>query len=252
MHLTRRKASAGLLVPQENPPATLCDMSDPSAAKKAAANAAADLVKTGMSLGLGSGSTFLFVLDRLAERIQQEGLEVRGTPTSLQTAQEAERRGIPLVDLNDVERLDLAIDGADEIDPQKRMIKGGGAALMREKLVAAAAREMVVIVDESKLVPVLGSGFALPVEVLPFGWRHTERHIASTGCSTELRMRDNEPLKTDNGNYIIDCKYEAIDDPEWLHEHLNAMPGVLENGLFIGLAGRVLVGDSNGKTRLIP
>ncbi|MEQ1634712.1 MAG: ribose-5-phosphate isomerase RpiA [Planctomycetota bacterium] len=228
-------------------------MTDTNAAKRAVAYAAADLVKDGMRLGLGSGSTFLFVLERLAERMRKDGLRVAGVPTSAGTASAAQKHGIPLLSLVEVDSLDLAIDGADEIDPSKHMIKGGGAALAREKIVAAAAKEMVVIVDESKLVPVLGARFPLPVEVLAFGWKQTERAVADTGCSTTLRRTaSNDPVVTDNGNYILDCKFDGITDPKQLHDLLNAIPGVLDNGLFVGMAGRVIVGNPDGKVRFLP
>lgn len=226
-------------------------MSDLTAAKRAAAFAAADLVQDGTTIGLGSGSTFLFVLERLAERMRA-GLKVQGVATSSGTAAAAQKAGVPLLDLDAVDRLDLAIDGADEVDPQKNLIKGGGGAHVRERIVAAAAKEMVVIVDEKKLVAVLGKAFLLPVEVLPFGWRQTERRIAATGCKPTLRQADGKPFVTDNGNYVLDCKYDGIDDPPWLDEHLNALVGVVDHGLFVGMAGRVVVGDAQGKVRVIP
>ncbi|MBK8099007.1 MAG: ribose-5-phosphate isomerase RpiA [Planctomycetes bacterium] len=227
-------------------------MSDPAIGKRAAARAAADLVESGMRLGLGSGSTFLFALERLAERIQQDGLRIAGVATSNGTAEAARRLGVPLTTLDDVDRLDLAIDGADEIDPAKAMIKGGGAALVREKIVAASAREMVVIVDDSKCVLVLGKKFLLPVEVLPFGWQQTERKIAATGAVPTRRIgKDGKPLVTDNGNFILDCRYDGIPTPAALHDRLNAIPGVLDNGLFVGMAGRVLVGQKDGAVRRI-
>ena len=154
-------------------------MSDVNVAKRAAAYAAADLVQDGMKIGLGSGSTFLFVIERLAERIKTQGLKVSGVPSSQGTADAATKAGVPLLTLDAVERLDLAIDGADEVDPQKNLIKGGGGAHTRERIVAAAAKEMVVIIDDKKLVPVLGKAFLLPVEVLQFGWKQAEIGRAS-------------------------------------------------------------------------
>ncbi len=226
-------------------------MTDANVAKRAAAYAAADLVEDGMTIGLGSGSTFLFVLDRLAERIRDEGLRVRGTPTSEGTAAAAEQQGIPLVSLDDVERLDLAIDGADEVDPQKNLIKGGGAAHTRERLVAATADELVVIVGEDKLVPVLGAAFRLPVEVIPFGWTHARRRVEATGCTTELRMSSGAPLVTDNGNWILDCSYGGINEPAALAEVLDATVGVIDHGLFVQMAGRVVVADAAGDVRVL-
>jgi ribose 5-phosphate isomerase A len=228
-------------------------MTDPNVQKRAAARAAADLVRDGMRLGLGSGSTFLFVLERLSERVRGEHLRIAGVPTSQGTAAAAQKLGIPLLSLVEVEFLDLAIDGADEVDPKKNLIKGGGAAHVREKIVAAAAREFVVVVDEQKLVDVLGRRFALPIEVMPFGWQQTERAIAATGGKPTLRrLPSNEPVVTDNGNYVIDCKYDGIRDPKALHDGLNALPGVIDNGLFVGMTGRVFVGDAKGGVRVLP
>ncbi|MBX3463442.1 MAG: ribose-5-phosphate isomerase RpiA [Planctomycetes bacterium] len=226
-------------------------MADTDTQKRNAAFAAADLVPNGATVGLGTGSTFRFVLERLAERMR-DGLQVRGVPTSRDTAARAAAAGIPLLELDEVDRLDLAIDGADEVDPQKNLIKGGGGAHVRERAVAAAARELVVVVDEKKLVPVLGRAFLLPVEVLPFGWKHAERRIAATGCKPALRQQGGQPFVTDNGNYVLDCKFDGIDDPAWLDEHLNALVGVVDHGLFVGMTGRVVVGQADGKVRVIP
>jgi len=226
-------------------------MTDANVAKRAAAYAAADLVEDGMTIGLGSGSTFLFVLDRLAERVRDQGLKVRGTPTSAATADAAAARGIALISLDEVARLDLAIDGADEVDPHKHLIKGGGAAHTRERLVAAIADELVVIVGENKLVPVLGEAFRLPVEVLPFGWTHARRRVEATGCATELRCVGDAPLVTDNGNWILDCSYDGIAEPAALAEVLDATVGVVDHGLFVGMAGRVVVADDQGKVRVL-
>ncbi|MCB9870317.1 MAG: ribose-5-phosphate isomerase RpiA [Planctomycetes bacterium] len=221
-------------------------------AKDAAARAAAEFVEPGMRLGFGSGTTLWCFLDHLAARVRA-GLEVAGVPASEATAQRARNLGIPLLRLDQVERLDLTIDGADEIDPRKDMIKGGGAALVREKIVAAAATEMVVMVGENKLVEVLGRSFRLPVEVLEFGWRQAARRIETLGCSTELRCgSDGEALRTDNGNRILDCAFDdGIHAPRELERELNAIPGVLDNGLFVGMAGRVLVGSPAGTVREI-
>jgi len=227
-------------------------MTDANVAKRAAAYAAADLVQNNTTIGLGSGSTFLFVLDRLAERIKNEGLTIRGTPTSIGTKNAAEEKGIPLVTLDEVERLDLAIDGADEVDPNKHLIKGGGAAHTRERIVAAIADELVVIVGENKMVDALGTTFRLPVEVLPFGWTHARRRVEATGCRTELRQQGNEPLVTDNGNWILDCTYERIDDPAALAANLDSMVGVVDHGLFVGMAGRVVIANPEGNVRVLP
>lgn len=220
-------------------------------AKRAAAYAAADLVQDGMVLGLGSGSTFLFVIERLGARLREEKLRVRGVPTSKVTADAAKKQGIALLDLDDVERLDLAIDGADEVDPKKNLIKGGGGAHTRERIVASTAREMVVIVDEKKLVPVLGKQFLLPVEVIPLGWKHAARRVAATGCEPVRREKDGAPFVTDNGNFVLDCRYPGIADPVRLGAQLDALVGVVDHGLFLGMAGRIVVADAQGKVRVI-
>ncbi|HEX5054681.1 MAG TPA: ribose-5-phosphate isomerase RpiA [Planctomycetota bacterium] len=227
-------------------------MTDSSLAKRAAAQAAADLVQDGMKIGLGSGSTFLLVIDRLAERMRSQGLAVSGVATSKATAEAAAAAGIAVIDLDTVDRLDLAIDGADEVDPQKNLIKGGGGAHVRERIVAAAAKEMVVVVDEAKLVDVLGKVFLLPVEVLQFGWKRTERLIAATGGKPVRREREGVPFVSDNGNFVLDCKYDGIEDPAWLAQHLDSLVGVVDHGLFVGMAGRILVGNAAGKVRVIP
>lgn len=221
------------------------------AAKRCAGRAAADLVESGMRVGLGTGSTFRHALERLAERVREEGLEISGVPSSVSTRTLAEDHGITLLDLEQVDTLDLTIDGADEVDPGKNLIKGGGGALMRERIIAGAAKELVVIVSEDKLVDPLGSTFPLPVEVLPFGWRQALREIVSFGCEPELRLRAGEPYLTDNDNFILDCRFAAIEDPAALYRELNCIPGVLDNGLFVGMAGRVFVGNAHGMVRVL-
>lgn len=219
-------------------------------AKRSAGRAAANLVESGMRVGLGSGSTFLHALERLAERQQEDVLEILGVATSAATAARARELGIPLSSLDELERLDISIDGADEIDANKNMIKGGGAALAREKIVAAAAGEMIVVVGENKVVEALGRAFPLPVEVLPFGWRQAAAMLKTLGCEPTLRRsKGGAPHTTDNGNYIVDCKFEEIRDPAGLSARVNSVPGVVENGLFVGLAGRVFVGNNDGEVR---
>lgn len=222
-------------------------------AKDVAGQAAAQMIESGMKIGLGSGSTFLRFLEHLATRVREEGLEVVGVPTSEGTAARARELGIPLTTLEEVSTLDIDIDGADEVDPAKHMIKGGGAALCREKIVAAASREMVVLVGENKMVPVLGQLFLLPVEVMTFGWQQAATRLSSLGCTTQLRMAGERPLITDNHNFIVDCKFpDGIADPAAMEQIINAIPGVLENGLFVNMAGRILVGNDQGDVRLIP
>lgn len=225
-------------------------MHDPyAAAKRAAGRAAADLIPDGADVGLGTGSTVAFVLERLAERVAQ-GLRVRGVPTSEDTARKARALGITLISLDDVDGLAMTIDGADELDRDKHMIKGGGGALLREKIVAAASREMVVVVSRNKLVDRLGA-FRVPVETLAFGRRQVMVAVQRLGGRATLRARDGKPVVTDNGNLILDCDFGLIADPARLERDLDAIPGVVETGLFIGMAGRVFVGDEHGGFELL-
>lgn len=193
----------------------------------------------GMKVGLGSGTTMYYAVKALGERVKQ-GLNIVGIPTSNQTAEWAKEFGVPLTDFQEVQELDLAIDGADEVDRNLQLIKGGGGALFREKVVANAAKEFLVIVDESKLVDHLGE-FQLPVEVVPFGWKVTANNVSEFGCTPVLRKVNEEIFVTDNGNYILDCNFEQIRDPEKLHDELISLVGVVETGLFIGMTGKVLV-----------
>jgi len=222
------------------------------ASKRAAARAAADLVRSGMRLGLGTGSTFTHVLDRLAERIRDEDLDILGVPTSESTAQRARELEIPLTELDAVDELDLAIDGADEVDSAKNLIKGGGGALVREKIVAAAARELVIVVDSTKVVDRLGTTFRLPVEVMRFGARHAARRLERLDLRSELRTRGDAPFVTDNGNWIFDCEILGRPDAAELECRINAIAGVVDNGLFVGMTGDVFIGESDGTVRRIP
>ncbi len=216
-------------------------------AKRAAGRAAAEFAREGMILGLGSGSTILFALERLGERIRKEGLSLRGVPTSRATREAALKAGIPLVEPHEVDRVDLCIDGADEVDPNLDLIKGGGGALLREKIVMTASLERIVVVDPRKLVPRLGEKFLLPLEVLPFGWSFTAGEVRKLGAEPMLRKKEEGDFYlTDNGNYILDCRFGGIQDPPGLERELKGIPGVLECGLFVGLAGRVLVGKEDG------
>jgi ribose 5-phosphate isomerase A len=216
--------------------------------KREAARRALDLVRPGMRLGLGTGSTARHFVDLLGERVEQ-GLVVICVPTSEKTKSQAEGLGVPLTTLDETPELDLVVDGADEVDPELRLIKGGGGALLREKIVAAAAKRMIVIADETKLVDRLGA-FPLPIEVVPFGLAATRRHIAQSagqcGCRGELRLRHaskSGPFVTDGGHYILDASFGAIANPAGLAAALAAIPGVVDHGLFIGLArGAILAG----------
>lgn len=223
-----------------------------SAGKRAAARAVADTIPSGVKLGLGTGSTVAFFLDRLGERARDEGFSVTGVPTSEATAELALRLGLRIVSLDDVDRLDVAVDGADELDPNLALIKGGGAALTREKIVAAAADHFVVIADDTKLVPRLGATFRLPIEVLTFGWRQSAAAVAALGLKNTRRARsDGRPVITDNGNFVLDADLPARTDLRGLELALNAIPGVLECGLFVGMAGEAFVGDAAGQVRRI-
>jgi ribose 5-phosphate isomerase A len=219
-------------------------------AKEAAGRRAADLVESGTVLGLGTGSTVWFALLRLAERVRHEGLVVRGVPTSLDTERKARELGLPLATLDEVEAIDLTIDGADEIDPRFDMIKGGGGALLREKVVASITRREVIVVGRDKLVERLGTTFALPVEVVPFARATVARAVATLGCEpVPRRAKDGAIARTDNGNEVLDCRFrDGIADAAALEARLAAIPGVVESGLFIGLAHVLVIGHDDGSS----
>jgi len=207
--------------------------------KRLAAERAVEYVQDGMVVGLGTGSTAFYAVKKLGERVRN-GLSIRSIPTSENTRQLAEAEGIPLTDFEAVSAIDLTIDGADEVDPDLNLIKGGGAALLREKIVSAASRENVIIVDSSKTVKRLGA-FPLPVEVIPFGWQVVTRRIDALGGNPQLRLKDGAPLVTDQGNWILDCAFGAIPDAAGLELTLNNLPGVVENGLFIKRCTQLVV-----------
>lgn len=214
--------------------------------KKMVAEAAVEFIEDGMIVGLGTGSTAYWAIQKIGERIS-EGLKIKAVATSKTSESLARELQIPLVDLSEIDHVDLTIDGADEVDPGLNLIKGGGGALLREKIVAAASRELVIVVDETKLVAKLGK-FPLPVEVVSFGVELTRRRIEELGCRAKIRMHDEKGrYQTDNGNYIIDCEFGGIEEPGELNQALNMIPGVVENGLFIKLVTRVLAGRKNGK-----
>ena len=224
---------------------------DPDAQKRAAAARAIDYVRPGMRLGLGTGSTAKHFVELLGERVRN-GLDVVGVPTSEATQADAQRAGIPLATLDELPELDLTVDGADEIAPDLTLIKGGGGALLREKIVAAASARMVVIADETKCVPVLGR-FPLPIEIAPFGAGATLRavHAAIAGVQTPAPLdfrkgRDGHAFVTDGAHWIIDAPLGRIEDPARLARALAAVPGVMEHGLFVGLAALAIVGGPDG------
>jgi len=215
--------------------------------KKAAGEAAAAFVKDGWAVGLGTGSTVHHTLLALGRRVKEEGLSIVGVPTSVRTERTAKEVGIPLGDIDEVGRLDIAIDGADEVDPMHDLIKGMGGALVREKIVAVHSEELVIVVDESKLVKVLGTRSPLPVEVLKMGHRRLGGVLAAIGCVPALRRApDGSPFVSDNGNYIYDCRFESIGEPRWIEQEIKSQVGVIECGLFLGLTGRVVVAGKDG------
>ena len=222
-----------------------------SRAKEAAGRRAAQFVEDGMTLGLGTGSTVFFTLVALGERIRTEGLSIRGVPTSVDTEGKANEFGIPLVALDEVQRIDLTIDGADEIDGDFQMIKGGGGALLREKVVASLSSREVIVVGPEKVVERLGTTFRLPIEVVPFARTVVARRIQGLGATPELRRRNDAVYLTDNGNEILDCTFaDGIADPRALERELNALPGVVESGLFIDLAHVLVIGMESGQTEV--
>jgi len=219
--------------------------------KRAAGYRAADFVCDGMVVGLGSGSTARHAVLRVADRLRSRELrDVVAIATSEDTARLARDEGIPLVTLETHPRIDLTIDGADEVDPQLDLIKGLGGCLLREKIVACASAKEIIVVDESKLVRTLGTRSPVPVEVIRFGWQNTQTALSNTGAQPALRQIRGEPYLTDEGNYIIDCTYEGIESPDDLMLGLNAIPGVVENGLFLGVADLVIVASPSGVTIL--
>lgn len=219
---------------------------DIKVAKKAAAIEAVNYVENGFIVGLGTGSTAYFAIQEIAKRIEQNVLTITGAvPTSLHTKEIARQANIPL--LEHFEKIDITIDGADEVDPNGNLIKGGGAALTREKIVAAATENLLIVVDQSKLVKKLGA-FPLPLEILPFGWEATYKKVKSFGCKISVRRVEDKFVLTNNGNYIFDCGFLEIDEPAKLTVELNQIPGVVENGLFVNLTKTVITGRENETT----
>ncbi len=224
---------------------------DQEALKKLCGEEAAKDVEDGMIVGLGTGSTVKYTILELARRVRDEGLQIHGIPTSEASANLAREEGIPLTDLDAHPVVDITIDGADEFDGHKNLIKGGGGALTREKIVAKASKRMVVVADESKEVQHLGSTFALPIEVIELGITPVLRLVETLGADATVRTAsDGSRYLTDNGHPIIDAKWPQIDDPVALEQTLCMMPGVVECGLFLGLCDEVVVARSDGVQRL--
>jgi len=226
--------------------------------KKLAAEKAVEQIQDGMIVGLGTGSTTEYALRKLGERVK-DGLKIQGIPTSIHTKHIAKEENIPLTTLDENPEIDITIDGADEVDSNLNLIKGGGGALTREKIIAYNSKKVIIIIDDSKIVKALGIDFPLPVEVVKFGWKSTKKALETFGwqpakqsldekaCTVELRkVMGDEPFITDNGNYILDCEFERISEPEHLEVAINDVPGVVENGLFIDLASEVIVGGKQG------
>ncbi len=213
--------------------------------KQAAGRAAADLVEDGMALGLGTGSTVRHTIERIGELVA-EGMDLVGVPTSRATEALCKELKIPLTTLGVHPHLDLAVDGADEVDPSLNLIKGMGGALVREKIVAHASARFVIVVDDTKLVKRLGTRSALPVEVVPFGAEATRKRLAALRCTTAWRQVGEDRLVSDNGNYILDCRFEGIKKPDRLETRIKKIPGVVESGLFLDMADTVYVGSADG------
>lgn len=221
-------------------------------AKRSAAAAALELVEEGMKLGLGTGSTAKHLVQLLAQRIHQTGLHVECCATSRDTADLARSLGIEILDLDDLGELDLAIDGADEIDPALNLVKGGGAAHFREKIVEKAAKRFAVIADHTKLVPALGTTRKIPLEILPFAWQTTVRHIEAFGAKLAPRIGDDrEMARTDNGNLIVDGDFGPLAAPASLAARLDGVTGLLEHGLFVGMAEVAFVAHPDGRVQTI-
>lgn len=214
--------------------------------KKAAALKAIEFVRDGMVVGLGTGSTAKHLLVALGEQVRA-GMKLRGVPTSQETAALAKQAGIPLIDAENRWEIDVAIDGADQVDPHFNLIKGGGGALLKEKIVAASSKQFIVMVDHTKQVPVLGGSFPLPIEVIPFGWGSTARAIeALTKSRVVLRERSGAPFRTESGNLILDVHIDRISQPAELETALNLIPGLVETGLFVDRTSVLIVGTPQG------
>lgn len=216
--------------------------------KKEAGISAVDFVESGMVLGLGTGSTTRFALEEIAERLKDGRLKnIVGIPSSIQTEERARNLGIPVTTFDEHQELDLTIDGADEVDPDLNLIKGGGGALLREKVLAQSSRRNVMIVDESKLTPKLGTHWPVPIEVIPFAWKPVANFLKSLGAEPILRMEDKGvPYKTDQNNYILDSHFGPISNLDELAYKLGQKAGIVEYGLFLGTASEVIVATSHG------
>jgi ribose 5-phosphate isomerase A len=219
-------------------------------AKQLAGETAVNFLESGMTIGLGTGTTAYWAIEKIGEKVNREGWKVKAIATSIGSEDLARSLRIPIVDFSSVKSIDVTIDGADEVDGHLQLIKGGGGALLREKIVATNSKQMIVVADESKQVKTLGR-FPLPVEVVHFGWERTFEKLQLLGCEAKRRMKGTEPYLTDNGNYIVDCAFGEIKDPPGLSELVNAITGVVDNGLFIHIATKLVLGFNSGETRVI-
>lgn len=216
--------------------------------KKIAGEKSVEYVKSGMRIGLGTGSTAFFMVKKLGEMVRN-GLEITGIATSQATENLAREEGIPLLSIAEVGQLDVTIDGADEFTDRLNLIKGGGGALYREKVIASISKEVIIITDSSKHVQYLGA-FPLPVEVLPFGKEITQKRIEALGGKASLRSAETGPYFTDNGNHIFDCSFGEIKQPEKLDRQLKSLLGVVETGLFVGMATRIILAHASGEIQM--
>jgi ribose 5-phosphate isomerase A len=213
--------------------------------KQVAGERAVEYVNDGMIVGLGTGSTVYYSIKSLGMMVS-EGLDIIGIPTSIQSEKIAKGSGINLSTLEEYPQIDVTIDGADEVDPHLNLIKGMGGALFREKIVASASKMEIIAVDPTKIVDILGTKSPLPVEVSKFGWKVCLEKLKRLDCHPKLRTKDEKPVISDNKNYIIDCSFEMIKEPEYLESKINNIPGVVENGLFLGLTDLVIMGTEDG------
>ena len=218
--------------------------------KQLAAEKAVTFLEDGMTVGLGTGSTAYWAIEKIGEKVNKDGWKIKAIATSVRSEEQARGLGIPIYDFSTIKSIDITIDGADEVNDRLELIKGGGGALLREKIVASNSKQMIVVADESKWVRNLGH-FPLPVEVVHFGWERSFEKLQLLGCEAKRRMQGTEPYLTDNGNYIVDCAFGEIKDPPSLHEAVNAITGVVDNGLFIRIASKIVLAFNSGDIRVI-
>ncbi|PZP49311.1 MAG: ribose 5-phosphate isomerase A [Pseudopedobacter saltans] len=218
--------------------------------KQLAGEKAVEYVKSGMKVGLGTGSTAYFTIQEIGRRYKNEGLDIQAIATSIESENLAKEWGVPLVSFADIDHLDVTIDGADEADHQLNLIKGGGGALLREKIVASATKFYVIVADERKYVEQLGK-FGLPVEIIPFAWEETFRQVSALGCTPKRREKDGEIFITDNHNFIFDCDFGFIQDAYKVNDQLHNIPGVVETGLFLDKTDVFIIGKNSGELEII-